>query len=46
MGPDERDEEHFILRVEDPAVADKLRKALREEAQLTSGVELFFDGEC
>jgi hypothetical protein len=36
-------EEQFILRVEPPDLADKLRRWLREEQGLEGRVELLFD---
>ncbi|KAG2487376.1 hypothetical protein HYH03_013945 [Edaphochlamys debaryana] len=35
-------EEHFVLRVQDEALADKLRKLLHEEAKINGHIELKF----
>ena len=37
-------EEHFVLRIQDEALADKLRRILREQLTLDGFAELSFQG--
>lgn len=43
-----KEEEQFVLRVRDPALADELRRMLRREGRLdpaAAKLELLFEGE-